>query len=234
MPAGLRAIIEKEMAMPVQPVFDTIADNYDRWYDAPEGKRLFQEEIDCLRCLEYDFSDRWLEVGVGTGRFAKALGCKFGIDLSLPMATRAARRGVWVFVGRGEQLPFPNHVFDGVLMAFTLCFLNRPEKVLQECARVMRPDGQLLVGTIPADSTWGRSYLRKGAEGHPLYARARFSTIVETMQLLGNSGFVLQRACSALFGGPNIPSTGTPRVKSGIVADAGFIGLLFGIRPACL
>ena len=39
--------------------FDAIADAYDRWYDAPEGSAVFQEEIECLRLLGADFSGRW-------------------------------------------------------------------------------------------------------------------------------------------------------------------------------
>ena len=57
-----------------KPVFDPIADAYDRWYDAPEGKAIFREELLCLQELCGDGSGRWLEVGVGTGRFAAALG----------------------------------------------------------------------------------------------------------------------------------------------------------------
>jgi ubiquinone/menaquinone biosynthesis C-methylase UbiE len=207
--------------------FDPIADDYDRWYDAPEGRAIFREETKCLRHLCRDFSGRWLEVGVGTGLFAEALDITHGIDLSAPMAVKALRRGVRVCVGHAEHLPFPKQVFDGVLMALTLCFLENPEKALQECARVLRGNGKLVLGTVPADSPWGRAYIRKRDEGHPVYAHARFHTINETVLLFEKMGFEVRRGCSALFWGPDTPSNGCPRVEPGIVSEAGFVGLLF-------
>jgi SAM-dependent methyltransferase len=118
-------------------------------------------------------------------------------------------------------------MFDGALMALTLCFLENPEKVLQESARALRENGKLVLGTVPADSPWGRAYIRKGDQGHPVYGHARFHTINETGRFFERIGFKLQRGCSALFWGPYTPSTGRPRVETGIVAEAGFVGLLF-------
>jgi ubiquinone/menaquinone biosynthesis C-methylase UbiE len=212
--------------------FNSIADTYDRWYDSPKGSAIFHEEVECLRLLRKDFSGRWLEVGVGTGRFADALCITHGIDLSHQMAVKASRRGVQVCIGHADQLPFPKHVFDGVLMALTLCFLENPEKTLQECARVLRENGKVVLGTVPADSPWGRAYIRKGDEGHPVYTHARFHTIKETLCLFEKMGFKFRRGCSALFWRPDTPSIGWSRVETGIVAEAGFIGLLFDVRFA--
>jgi len=213
------------------PVFNPIADAYDGWYDATEGSAIFHEEAACLRLLG-NFSGAWLEVGVGTGRFAEALGVAHGVDLSPQMALKAARRGVRVCAGRAEQLPFPARMFDGVLLALTLCFLDTPEKALRECARVLRENGRLILGTVPADSPWGRTYTRKAAEGHPIYAHARFLTATETVRLVEKAGFQFRRGCSALFWSPGHPPAGRPRVKSGIVPEAGFVGLLFDVHPA--
>jgi len=212
--------------------FDPIADAYDRWYDAPEGSAVFREEKECLRLLSGGISGRWLEIGVGTGRFAEALGVTHGIDLSPPMAVKAARRGVRVCIGRAEQLPFPERMFDGVLIALTLCFLENPEKALRECARVLRENGKLVLGTVPADSPWGRACIRKGDEGHPLYAHARFYTVHETVLLSEKAGFAFWRGCSALLWAPDTPSHQRPRLETGIVPEAGFIGLLFRIQPS--
>jgi ubiquinone/menaquinone biosynthesis C-methylase UbiE len=213
-------------------MFDPIADAYDRWYDTPEGNAIFHEEVECLRLVCDNFSGRWLEVGVGTGRFAEALGITHGIELSPQMAVKAAQRAIRVCVGRAEQLPFPEQLFDDVLMALTLCFLENPEKALQECARVLRKNGRLILGTIPADSPWGRSYIRKGAEGHPVYTHARFHPIKETVCLVEKMGFKLRCGCSALFWGPDNPSTRCSSVKTDIVSEAGFIGLWFDVRHA--
>ena len=210
--------------------FDPFADAYDRWYDAPKGSAILQEEIQCMRLLGVDFSTRWVEVGVGTGRFASTLHIKHGIDLSLPMAVKAMQRDIHVCVGRSEQLPFSRHAFDGVLMMLTLSFLENPKKAMQECIRVLRPDGKLVLGVIPADSPLGRAYTTKGKEGHPLYADARFYTVGETVRLTERTGFEFRRGCSALFGEPDNPSSSDTRVETGIFAGAGFVGLLFDAR----
>ncbi len=96
----------------------------------------------------------------------------------------------------------------------------------------MRENAKLVLGTIPADSPWGRAYIRKGAEGHPVYAHARFYTIAETIRLVERSGFELRRSCSGLFGNPDNPSAGCSRVDTGIFSEAGFVGLLFDMHPA--
>jgi len=69
--------------------FDPMADAYDRWYDTPKGKAIFQAELKCLRSLHEKSPGRWLEVGVGTGRFACSLGIAEGID---PSPLRCERR----------------------------------------------------------------------------------------------------------------------------------------------
>jgi hypothetical protein len=93
--------------------FDPIADAYGGWYDIHKGSDIFQEEIECLRLLFGNVSNPWLEVGLGTGHFAAALNIKHGMDLSLPMAIKALRRGLRVCVRRSEQLIDKNSFFVG-------------------------------------------------------------------------------------------------------------------------
>ncbi|MFH1136978.1 MAG: class I SAM-dependent methyltransferase [Pseudomonadota bacterium] len=226
---------ERDGAM--APGFDSLAAAYDHWYDTPEGSAIFADEVECLRLLHANFHGRWLEVGVGSGRFAEALGITHGLDLSAPMASNAKQRGVRVCLGRAEQLPFQRHVFDGLLLALTMCFLQNQELAIQECGRVLRTNGKLVLGVIPADSPWGREYIHKGAEGHPVYVHARFRDIPETVRLVEKKGFVFRRGFSTLFRSPDNPLSGCSRVEAGIVAEAGFVGLLFdapsaGVQPS--
>ena len=208
-------------------LFDPIANVYDDWYDTPEGDAIFQEEVQCLRCVTEDYCGRWIEVGVGSGRFASALGITHGLDPSPQMLNIARRRGVSVQVGCVEQLPFRDCLFDGVLMALTLCFVENPVGAFRECARVLRDKGRLAVGIIPADSPWGSAYRKKGADGHPIYSHARFRTAAETIHYARQADFSLRKSCSALFGEPDRQPTGFSRIEPGIVAGAGFVGLLF-------
>jgi ubiquinone/menaquinone biosynthesis C-methylase UbiE len=208
-------------------IFDPITNAYDDWYDTPEGDAISQEEVKCLRCVTDEYTFRWIEVGVGTGRFASALGITHGIDPSPQMLNIARRRGVSVQVGYAEQLPFRDCLFDGVLMVLTLCFVEAPAWTFLECTRILRDKGRLIVGTIPADSPWGRAYKKKGAEGHPVYSHARFRTITETIRYALQANFKLRKSCSALLGEPDSQPTGFSRIEPGIVTGAGFVGLLF-------
>jgi len=44
-----------------------------------------------------------------------------------------------------EQLPFPDGSIDTVVSTFVLCTVDAPDLALQEIARVLKPDGQLLL-----------------------------------------------------------------------------------------
>lgn len=207
--------------------FDPIADSYDQWYDGREGRAIFSAELACLRLLCAPCGGRWLEVGVGTGRFASALGLAEGIDPSPRMLEIAAGRGIRTYTGTAESLPFANDTFEGVLLALTLCFVADSKRAAMECRRVLRAQGRLLVGHIPADSSWGRHYEEKKAAGHLAYAHARFLTTAQVAALIEGAGFHLEGAASTLFWAPGAMPETQAHVETSIVPGAGFVGLLF-------
>jgi len=207
--------------------FDAIVDAYDHWYDTPEGKVIFDAELKCLRSLHAKCPGRWLEVGVGTGRFACSLGIATGIDPSPRMLDVASTRGIETYEGTAEHLPFPESSFDGVLMALTLCFLANPHEALKECQRVLRSRGCLLIGTVPADGPWGRQYRQKASKGHPVYVLAHFRTAAEIVELVQDAAFTLTHAATTLFWRPGEAHQAGPQIEAGIVSGGGFLGLLF-------
>jgi len=207
--------------------FDSFAEKYDQWYDSTEGRAIFDSELKCLRSACPRLEGRWVEVGVGTGRFASALGITEGVDPSPRMLDIAKRRGIRSTAGSAENLPFPDNTFDGLLMAVTLCFVNDAGKALGECRRILRPLAKFLLGIVPADSFWGEEYIEKARNGHPIYALARFRKASETLDLVTASGFRLTGAASTLFWQPAQTPPGEPEIKTGIIQGAGFLGLLF-------
>ncbi len=211
-------------------IFDPIAETYDSWYDSLEGQAIFKEEVLCLKQLGSNHSNHRLEVGVGTGRFAKALGITYGMDLSPEMAAIAKRRGIAVQVGSVEQLPYPASAFDGILMALTLCFVVNPAQAFAECARVLGGKGHLIIGTIPADSPWGRFYIKKKSAGHPVYSHAHFRALPETIEVAEKAGFRLQASQSALLWEPDSRPPEHIKIVPGVVSIAGFVGLLFAVH----
>jgi len=212
----------------VAQAFDAIADAYDRWYDTPEGQAIFHAEVDCLRLLCKQLRGRWLEVGVGTGRFAVALGVKEGIDPSPQMLEKAAQRGIRTYLATAEHLPFPDGAFHGVLMALALCFVSDAEQAMHECARVLNASGMLVIGTVSADGPWGKVYMRKALEGHPVYSLARFRTASEVLTLAAGAGLQARASASAILWEPDSGRMGEARVERGISQEAAFLGLLFG------
>jgi len=194
--------------------FDKLTDRYDAWYDSDQGSKIFAIEVACLRELLGDRGGSWLEVGVGTGRFAKALRIVDGLDASLPMLGLAAARGIRGVAACGESLPYLEACLDGVLLVVTICFLDDPASVLNQCARVLTKDG----------------YRKQGREGHPFYAIAKFYSCDEVIGMAERAGFVLDEARSCLFGRPGEAVERCETSRTGVVAEAGFVALRFSSR----
>lgn len=207
-------------------VLDNYSERYDTWYDSPKGRVLLATEVACLRPLLHRFPRPYLEVGVGTGRFAEALGIEHGLDPSPQALEKAQRRGVRVVLGRGEDIPFQEARFGGVLMAFTLCFVREPHKVMREIWRVLAPGGGLLLGLLLKGTPWADFYARRGSAGHPLYSTAHFYSKEEVEALLRKNSFRITGYRSTLFQKPRLeayreePPTDTYVPGAGSVAIA--------------
>ena len=211
-------------ANPAAQAFEDLADRYDAWYDTESGRVLFDLELGVLRPLLAGTAGPRLEAGVGSGRFAAALGLDVGLDPAEAPLRLAKARGVRVLRGVGSQLPFRDNTFGAVALIVTLCFVENPAGVLAEVGRFLRPGGRLVVGLVPLDSAWGRSYEEKGRSGHPFYRHARFQTLAEHRRMLATAGFRLVEARSTLFQAPSEEPVVEP-VQSGAVAGTGFVAL---------
>ena len=205
-------------------MFGAYALKYDAWYDTEPGRTLFAMEVDCLRPF-IDGDRPWLEVGVGSGRFAQALGTKYGVDPSRPLLTIARDRGIQVVQGVGEELPFRSGVFAGVLMALALCFVKDPESVLREAGRVLRPGRRLALGIILQESPWADYYARLGREGHRIYRDAGFYSRAEVEMMLGRAGFGDLTYRSALTQPPGLTRYRPESRVDGYRQDAGFTAI---------
>ena len=83
-------------------VFNELADQYDAWFDE-QGKVVSNIEVCALKSVLAYLPKPWLEIGVGSGRFAQALGIKMGIDPSKKLLEMASKRGINVFLGLGGR-----------------------------------------------------------------------------------------------------------------------------------
>jgi SAM-dependent methyltransferase len=209
--------------------YDENAEHYDEWFDTPCGRAVFESEVQCLQHLVTDSCSPWLEIGVGTGRFAQILEVEYGIDPSPVMLEIAAKRGINVRQGVGEELPYEDGSFGGVIIVVSLCFVSDPERVLNEAARVLRSDGRLIIGMIPADSSWGIKYAAMAEDGHPVYSKASFFSVAEVVDMVKSAGFKKHNAFSTLIAGPDFEIK-EPLVWAGTLPAAGFVGMSFILK----
>lgn len=202
--------------------FDDYAAGYDRWYESEQGRALFASEVNAVRLLMHELERPFLEIGVGTGRFAEMLGIDVGIDPSVQALVYARARKISVQRATGEDLPFVDESFGAVFVLFTLCFVQAPEKVLSEARRVLQPEGRIVVGILNRESAWGALYMSKKAAGHPIYRHARFYGAAELAAMLARTGFQTEASASTLSQSP-LGNPYSEQAQSGLLQGAGFI-----------
>jgi ubiquinone/menaquinone biosynthesis C-methylase UbiE len=126
----------------------------------PLARRLIRPEAFDVRGCK-----RILDAGTGNGRYLRILEQRadadaliVGCDLSLGMLRRAAKR---VKTGRPllvqadvTRLPYPDECFDAIIFGWVLEHLPNPLAGLRELARVLRPNGKMLLMTTE-DNTLG-------------------------------------------------------------------------------
>ena len=207
-------------------LFDSLALAYDSWFDR-EGKVIFDVEVRAFQEVLTSLPKPWLEVGVGSGRFAQALGIDTGIDPAIKLLEMAGRRGITVLLGRGEQQIFNAAAFGTVFLIVTLCFVDSATDVLKESRRILAPGGKIVLGLVLKDSPWGKFYEQKKREGHRFYKYATFCRYDEVVTLLEEAGFLIEEVVSTLFQEPDrVEQIELPRM--GFSPDAGFVIIVAG------
>lgn len=209
----------------VKDTFNTYAARYDAWYESEAGKSIFTMEVDCLKLFLLKHGRPYLEIGVGSGRFAQALGIEYGVDPAPAMLCLAETRGIRVVEGYGEKLPFPDKFFGGVLIAFTLEAVDEPDKVLREARRVLMPQGGLVMGLLLKGSPWTDYYEGEAKKGHTIYSKVRFFSRDEIENLLQKSGFGMVQYRSTLFQPPGKSTYQHETPVLGYSESAGFVAI---------
>jgi SAM-dependent methyltransferase len=112
---------------------------------------------------------RVLDVACGTGvvaiTAALAGGSVTGLDLTPALLARARENAQMANVaidfheGDAEKLPFEDAAFDVVLSQFGHMFAPRPDVVMAELLRVLKPGGTIAFATWPPDLFIGRMFV---------------------------------------------------------------------------
>lgn len=147
-----------------------------------------------------------LDLACGTGNVSiplARLGARVtGVDIASNLLDQARQRAIAEGLqicfeeGDAEQLPYPDAAFDAVVTMFGAMFAPQPERVVAECARVLKPGGLLAMANWTAGGLAGRMFqvtarhagAPLGVEppthwGHPMVVRGRLAPSFENVQL---------------------------------------------------
>ncbi|MGE0587080.1 MAG: class I SAM-dependent methyltransferase [Cyclobacteriaceae bacterium] len=166
-------------------VYDVHAKHYDKWFD--DHHNWYMSEVTAIKKAIPE-NARGIEVGIGSGRFAKALGIAEGIEPSESMAALGRERGLSIKIGVVEALPYPDGSIDFVLMVTVDCFLNDLAKAFQEIYRVLKSGGKLIIGMIDKSSPLGILYETKKKD-NIFYCNATFHDVDEMTNELRKANF---------------------------------------------
>jgi len=166
-------------------IFEKFYQEYDNWFI--RNKWVYRSEIEAIRKL-IPKHGLGLDVGVGTGRFSFPFGIKIGIDPSKMMGLIAKKRGINIFCGVGEQLPFRKEIFDFVLIVTTICFVKEPLITLKEIKRILKIGGSIIIGLIDKNSELGKLYESKKDESK-FYRIAKFYSAERMKKWLNRLSF---------------------------------------------
>ena len=90
-----------------------------------------------------------LEIGVGNGSHLKDYQNQqiIAIDISSAMLANAKKIApcVEMMEMNGEELAFPDQNFDYVVISHTIAVAEKPEKMISEAYRVLKPTGKLFI-----------------------------------------------------------------------------------------
>jgi 2-polyprenyl-3-methyl-5-hydroxy-6-metoxy-1,4-benzoquinol methylase len=147
-----------------------------------------------------------LDVACGTGNVTIPLARQGALATGVDIATnlleqargRASSEGLEIVFDEGdaEQLPYPDATFDAVVTMFGAMFAPRPELVVSECARVLKPGGLLAMANWTPGGFVGQMFRVTARHtgsplgvappvhwGHPKIVRDRLAASFENVDL---------------------------------------------------
>jgi SAM-dependent methyltransferase len=159
--------------------------------------------------------EKWLLKSIGRGRKVLDLGCAngflgtqikkrnnevYGVEVNAAAAARAKTAGLFVRqADLNEGIPFENRSFDVVFGAHIFEYVYDSRKLIEECARVLRPGGIMLLTVHNLNSLQNRLRVLSGGYLNALGAypedhgggRVRLWNVDKVRELLAIGGLDL-------------------------------------------
>lgn len=175
--------------------FESDASEYERWFE--RNDKILYSEVESIRQL-MPVSGEGIEIGVGTGIFASALGIKTGVEPSETMAIEALKKGIDVKKGVAEKLPVDDESYQFALMVTVDCFVDDVSKAFSEARRILVDNGALIVAFLDKATPLGKIY-EKNKHLYKSYKDADFHSANEIVKLLEAAGFKITDSRQTVF-----------------------------------
>jgi len=177
-------------------VFDENLNEYEKWFIINEF--VYKSELQAVQKAIPE-NKKGIEIGIGSGLFAKPLGIVEGIEPSSKMRKKARERNLKVINAVAEDLPYPDASRDFALMVTTICFVDDIYRTFQEAHRILKQNGHLIIGFVDKKSPIGKFYLEHKNESL-FYQDANFFGTKEVYELLEKTGFTIKKTYQTVFG----------------------------------
>jgi ubiquinone biosynthesis O-methyltransferase len=173
-------------------IFDNVASDYDAWYTDKKGSFVDTVETElAFKMIQVENGMKVLDVGCGTGNFSIKLakmGCSVtGIDISDNMLDIARKKAeeenldIQFLHMNLNELNFKENKFDAVFSMAAFEFVDDEDapKALEGMLKVVKKNGQVLIGTISSNSSWGKLYQDESFKKNTVFEYAKFKTLDE-------------------------------------------------------
>ena len=175
---------------------DDTAKFYDKFYSyypllniflKPYKKRLFQE-------INKWESGKLLEIGVGDGSHFHLYETHdiIGIDTSVNMLERARGKikgSMELYQMSGEDLRFESNTFDYIVLCHVISVVDNPERLLAECNRVLKQNGQIIILNHFTPKNWLR-YIDKSFQFISNFFKFKSLFYLESLKTLSQFSLV--------------------------------------------
>ena len=179
--------------------FDKLANRYDDWYCSATGQMYDKLEKKAFEKLltNYSSGKQFLEIGCGTGHWSKFFSERgfevTGIDISEEMIKTANRKNMprcHFQVADGQNLSFFDNSFDAATAVTTLEFSEKPQRIISEMARCVKPEGRLFFGVLNSLSSCNQ---KRQNNAESVYAYGQFLSPEQLKNMLERFGTVKMR-----------------------------------------